>query len=125
MGLNDLFSKGKQLFDDGKEKVTDFVESEKGEQLIDRSKKIFEDGKEKVTDLVESEKGQQFIDHGKSLFEDGKEKVTGLFEGDNGAEAAGQLSDAASDSVVNASADEPSSTTDDLRRPLDPAAANP
>ena len=31
------------MFEDGKGKVTDFFESDKGEQLIDKSKKVFED----------------------------------------------------------------------------------
>ena len=89
MGFDDLFNKGKQLFEDGKEKVTDFVESEKGEQLIDKSKKLFEDGKDKVTDFVESDKGEQSIDKSKNLFEDGKEKVTDFFDGDKGDEVLG------------------------------------
>ena len=75
-------TRGSKLFEDGKEKVTDFVESEKGQELVDKSKNLFEDGKEKVTDFVESEKGQQIVDKSKSVFEDGKEKVTDFFGGD-------------------------------------------
>lgn len=55
MGFDDLFNKSKKLFQDGKEKVTDFVESEKGEQLIDKSKQVFEDGKGKVTEFFDSD----------------------------------------------------------------------
>ena len=57
MGFDDLFNKSKKLFADGKDKVTDFVESEKGEQLIDKSKRVFEDGKGKVTEFFDSDKG--------------------------------------------------------------------
>ena len=62
MGFDDLFNKSKKLFEDGKEKVTDFVESEKGEELIEGSKKLFEDSKEKVTDYFDSDKGEQGTD---------------------------------------------------------------
>ena len=57
MGFDDLFNKSKKLFADGKDRVTDFVESEKGEQLIDKSKKVFEDGKGKVAEFFDSDKG--------------------------------------------------------------------
>ena len=97
MGFNDLFDKGKKLFEDGKEKVTDFVESEKGEQLIDQSKNLFESGKEKVTELVESDKGQQIIGQSKKVFEDGKEKVTDFFDGDKGDQETVPVSDSAAD----------------------------
>ena len=101
MGFNDLFNKGKQLFEDGKDKVTDFVESEKGQDLIDKSKTVFEDGKDKVTELVESEKGQQFIDKSKTVFEDGKEKVTGFFDGDKVEQPPGLVADSSPDAAVD------------------------
>jgi len=76
MGFNDLFNKSKKLFEDGKEKVTDFVESEKGEELIEGSKKVFEDSKEKVTDYFDSDKGEQGTPQGVDTASDSANKTT-------------------------------------------------
>ena len=57
MGFDDLFNKSKKLFADGKDKVTDFVESEKGEQLIERARRCSVTGtsKEKTGHRVRRE----------------------------------------------------------------------
>ncbi len=97
MGFDDLFNKSKKLFEDGKEKVTDFVESEKGEQLIDKSKKVFEDGKGKVTEFFDSDKGEQASD---------------------------QVLDGASDVAKKVTPDAHDATVDDLRNKADGAVGN-
>ena len=76
MGFNDLFNKGKQLFDDGKEKVTDFVESEKGQQMVEKSKTLFEDGKDKVTDFFDGDKSDQVSDQVFDSAADKAKKIT-------------------------------------------------
>ena len=97
MGLDDLFNKSKKLFEDGKEKVTDFVESEKGEQLIDQSKKLFEDGKGKVTEFFDSDKGEEVSD---------------------------QVLDGAADLAKKVTPDAQDATVDDLRDKADGAVGN-
>ena len=62
MGFDDFINKSKKLFEDGKDKVTEFVESDKGQQTIEQSKKIFEDGKDKVTEFFDNDKGERVTD---------------------------------------------------------------
>jgi hypothetical protein len=109
MGFDDFINKSKKLFEDSKDKVTEFVESEKGQQTIEQSKKIFEDGKEKVTEFFDSDKGQ-----------DGDKGQ----EGDKSEPVTDQVFDSTTDVAKKISPDQFDGHNDAARDPADRAVSN-